>query len=223
MIPRALEPEAMDTAEEAREYDAMDHSAVNAAFVADFLAARGESRGGRIVDLGCGTGRIAILIARADPLAHVVAIDIAEHMLTVARENIQAAGLSDRIELVRADAKGMNEIAAGSIAAVVSNSIVHHIPDPSRVLAEIVRVLEPGGIAFVRDLFRPDSAAEVDRLVSLYAGNETERARGLFRVSLGAALTLAEVRETLERIGVRDPEVAQTSDRHWTWTLRKSN
>lgn len=221
MIPRTLEPEAMDTAEEAREYDAMDHAAVNAAFVADFLAARGESRGGTIVDLGCGTGRIAILLAQADPAARVVALDIAKHMLAVAHKNIQAAELGDRIDLVLGDAKRLSEIASGSIAAVVSNSIVHHIPDPSTVLAEIVRVIEPGGIAFVRDLFRPDSAAEVERLVSLYAGNETPRARGLFRDSLHAALTPAEVRETLERIGVREPEVAQTSDRHWTWTLRK--
>ena len=38
MLSRVLEPEAMDTAEEARDYDAMDHARVNAAFVADFLA-----------------------------------------------------------------------------------------------------------------------------------------------------------------------------------------
>jgi hypothetical protein len=38
MLPRVLEPEVMDTPEEARDYDAMDHSAVNRVFVADFLA-----------------------------------------------------------------------------------------------------------------------------------------------------------------------------------------
>ena len=39
MLPRILEPELMDTAEDAREYDAMDHAAVNAVFVNDLLAA----------------------------------------------------------------------------------------------------------------------------------------------------------------------------------------
>ena len=53
MLPRVLEPELMDTAEEARDYDEMDHSAVNRAFVADFLgvsnmmSARGDG-GGRV-------------------------------------------------------------------------------------------------------------------------------------------------------------------------------
>ena len=46
MLPRVLEPEVMDKPEEAREYDAMDHSAVNLRFVADFLAAHGPGRNG---------------------------------------------------------------------------------------------------------------------------------------------------------------------------------
>jgi hypothetical protein len=47
MLPRVLEPEAMDTPEEARDHDAMDHTTVNARFVADFRAAHGPCRGVR--------------------------------------------------------------------------------------------------------------------------------------------------------------------------------
>ena len=42
MLPRVLEPEVMDSPEEARDYDAMDHAEVNRRFVADFLTARSE-------------------------------------------------------------------------------------------------------------------------------------------------------------------------------------
>ena len=55
MIPRVLEPEAMDTPEEVLQYDLMDHSEVNARFVADFLAVHGPCRGGEILDVGTGT------------------------------------------------------------------------------------------------------------------------------------------------------------------------
>src|SRR3954453_1818677 len=105
MLPRVLEPEAMDTPEEARDYDAMDHAAVNDRFVADFLAAHGPCRGGTLLDVGTGPARIPIALCRADPHARVLAIDLAEHMLDRARRNVAAAGLSDRIPCERAGAR----------------------------------------------------------------------------------------------------------------------
>ena len=130
MLPRVLEPEAMDTAEEARDYDAMDHAAVNARFVADFLAAHGPCRGGEILDVGTGPGRIAIALCRADPAARVLALDLAEAMLDLARRNVAAAGLTVRIACVQGDAKGL-PWPDGRFEAVISNTIVHHIPDPA--------------------------------------------------------------------------------------------
>ncbi len=81
MIPRVLEPEAMETAEEVRQYDAMDHSAVNDRFVADFLSAHGPCRGGEILDVGTGTARIPIALARADGRARILALDLSATML----------------------------------------------------------------------------------------------------------------------------------------------
>lgn len=217
MIPRTLEPEAMDTPEEAAEYDAMDHSAVNARFADDFLAAHGPCRGGPILDVGTGTALIPIEIARRDPAARIVAADLSEPMLIVGRRNVQAAGLADRIRLVRVDAKGFDD-PDGSYEAVVSNSIVHHIPEPSGAMREMARLVAPGGTLFCRDLCRPDSSADVDRLVERYAAEETPQARALFAASLHAALTLDEVRAIVESLGLPAEGVAMTSDRHWTWT-----
>src|SRR5262249_54531616 len=97
MLPRVLEPEVMDTAEEAREYDSMDHSAANALFVEDFL--REGPLLGRVLDLGTGTAQIPIEFCRREARAKCVAVDLAKEMLSLAKRNVAAAGLGDRIEL----------------------------------------------------------------------------------------------------------------------------
>src|SRR5437764_12557508 len=127
MLPRTLEPEVMDSAEEARDYDAMDHAAVNRVFVEDFLAAW-DGRA-PLLDVGTGTAQIPVELCRRAPAARVVAIDLAQHMLRVGGDNVRRAGLDDRIELRQCDAKQM-PFADGSFAGVLSNSIVHHVPEP---------------------------------------------------------------------------------------------
>ncbi len=217
MLPRVLEPEVMDTAEEARDYDAMDHAAVNRVFVADFLAAwDGRSP---VLDVGAGTAQIPIELCRHAPTAQVTAIDLAEHMLALGRENVRRAGFADRLRLERADAKQM-PYPDGAFAAVISNSIVHHIPEPAKVLAEMVRVTAPGGVLFVRDLLRPATEAELRQLVTTYAGDANAHQQQMFAESLHAALTLAEVRELVARLGIDPETVRQTTDRHWTWCCR---
>lgn len=236
MLARVLEPEVMDTAEEARDYDAMDHAAVNARFCDDFLwfASRGGQpalgrRAARIVDFGTGTALIPIELCKRAEGFGVVAIDLAQHMLDLARENVARAGLADRILLERVDAKG-TPYEDGAFGATISNSIIHHIPEPSRCLEEMWRVTARGGLFFVRDLHRPDGDAEVDRLVALYGGEPPsdpakvgsyENQRALFRASLCAALTVAEVAAMVAPLGVPASAVTTTSDRHWTLACEK--
>src|SRR5437764_12865379 len=105
MLPRVLEPEVMDSADEARDYDAMDHAAVNRVFVADFLAAWDGAN--PVLDVGTGTAQIPIELCRQSPTAQVVAIDLAEQMLLVGRDNVRRAGLEPRVRLQRVDAKGL--------------------------------------------------------------------------------------------------------------------
>lgn len=219
MIPRTLEPEAMDTPEEAADYDAMDHSTVNARFAAEFLASHGPCKGGWLLDVGTGTARIPIEVCRLDAHARIVAADLSQPMLDVGAVNVDAAGMSDRIRLVKVDAKGFSE-PDGSFEAVISNSIVHHIPEPRSAMTQMSRLVAPGGTLFCRDLARPDSVAEVERLVDLYAKGETDAARALFEASLHAALTLKEVRAIVESLGLPTEGVTMTSDRHWTWVWK---
>jgi ubiquinone/menaquinone biosynthesis C-methylase UbiE len=218
MLPRTLEPEVMDTLEEAHDYDAMDHSAVNRVFVADLLAVWDGH--GPVLDVGTGTAQIPIELCRQHPAARVTAIDLAEHMLVIGRYNVERAGLADRITLEHRDAKKM-PYADGAFGAVISNSIVHHIPEPRLVLAEMARVTAAGGLLFVRDLLRPADNTAVERLVDLYAAGANDHQKEMFGASLRAALTLDEVRALVAGLGFEPETVRQTTDRHWTWQARK--
>ncbi len=222
MIPRVLEPEAMETAEEVRQYDAMDHSAVNTRFVEDFLAVHGPCRGGLVLDVGTGTARIPIALARADSRASVLALDLSEAMLAQAEKNIVLEGLFHRIRCQLGDAKSLlRDFGEGSFEGVVSNTIIHHIPHPEPVLDEMARLVARGGTLLVRDLARPDSHQEVIRLADLHAARETQAARALFEASLNAALTLDEIRAIVRSLGQDESGVSMTSDRHWTWCFRR--
>jgi len=220
VLARVLEPEAMDALDDARDYDAMDHAEVNRRFVRDYLSASGAvgvAADTEVLDLGTGTAQIPIELCRQNPAARVVAIDLARHMLEVADENVRRAGLADRIRLELVDAKGL-PYANGHCRALISNSIVHHIPQPRVALAEVVRVTAPGAMIFVRDLARPTDDAQVSELVAAYAGDCNAHQRQLFEDSLRAALTVGEMRALVADLGFESSTVSATSDRHWTWS-----
>ena len=142
------------------------------------------------------------------------AVDEVRRMM--AKENVEAAGLIERIQLLQADAKRLG-FEDGTFDVVMSNSIVHHIPRPHVALREAARLVKSGGLLFVRDLLRPESKARLDELVATYAGNENDHARQMFADSLHAALTLDEVRSIVVSLGFDPATAEQTSDRHWTW------
>jgi ubiquinone/menaquinone biosynthesis C-methylase UbiE len=215
MLPRVLEPELMDTPEDARDYDTMDHSAVNRVFTADFFSFCPRPTG-TVLDVGTGTAQIPIELCRTATGFELLAIDAAGHMLAVAAENVARAGLGDRIRLENANARRLPYPNA-SFPAVVSNSIVHHIPDPFEAVSEMARVCAAGGVVFVRDLVRPPDERALRRLVNLYAAGANDHQRKLFADSLRAALTLSEVQTLVAQLGYAPATVRQTSDRHWTW------
>lgn len=219
MLPRVLEPEVMDSAEEAADYDSMDHSAVNRVFVEDFLV--GWDQQSPILDVGTGTAQIPIEFCGQSPIGEIVAVDLSESMLAVARRNVQAADLTHRIRFDKVNGREM-PFANGSFPAVMSNSIIHHIPEPRLALAEMVRVAKPGGYLFVRDLLRPSDMMELRRLVETYVIGGNEHQQRMFAESLHAALTLDEVRAIVAEWGFTPDTVRQTSDRHWTWRAIKT-
>jgi ubiquinone/menaquinone biosynthesis C-methylase UbiE len=209
----------MDSLDEAVDYDSMDHSAVNRVFVDDFLATverlGGTNRSLRVLDVGTGTAQIPIELCRRADFVRVTAVDLASHMLQIGQRNLIRAGLESEIRLEQIVDKGL-PYGDAEFPAVMSNSIVHHIPEPAAALHEMRRVLKPGGSLFVRDLLRPPDIATLDRLVATYAGDANPHQRQMFHDSLHAALTLDEVRDLLTTVALPREWVSPTSDRHWT-------
>ncbi len=218
MLQRVLEPEVMDSALDAEEYDAMDHGAVNARFAQDFAEAGG--RPSLALDLGTGTAIIPVVLCERLPGIRIIAADYAAAMLRLARRNAQRGGLAHSIQLFRCDAKRL-PFAADCFPQVISNSIVHHLPEPASVFREAWRVARPDGLIFFRDLFRPADESTLRLLVEQYAAGGTPRQEKMFGDSLRAALTVDEVREIVASLGSGSGSVTATSDRHWTWIARK--
>jgi len=218
-LPRILEPEVMDTGAEARTYDEMDHAKVNQQFVADLLAFANDKESFHdILDAGTGTAQIAVELCLQNLKCRVMAMDLSASMLDLAVYRVEAHGLRDRITLAQADAGNM-VFDDNMFDGVVSNSLIHHLPQPLNCLKEIVRVASQDGIVFVRDLLRPADEENLEALVETYAGDESDQAQQLLRQSLHAALTVEEMRSLVITLGLAAESVQQTSDRHWTWAV----
>lgn len=218
MLERILEPEVMDSAHDALDYDSMDHATVNHVFADDFLSAHPDTSA--ILDVGTGTARIPIEICRRDRQAHVLAVDLSPSMLDLAQANLALEGLTDRVRLQLVDAKTL-PFADNRFSAVISNSIVHHIGEPRGVLTEIVRVARAGALVFIRDLLRPPDRETLEHLVHVYAAGANEHQRQLFADSLAAALSFEEIRALAVDLGFDHQAVAPSSDRHWTLSAHK--
>lgn len=228
-LSRTLEPEVMESNEEARDYDTMDHGEVNIAFVTDLLVVLAEcSRWSEsvatalpfeILDAGTGTGLIPLELAGRNDPVHITAVDMSPAMLAIAARHAEQAGLTDRIDWQVGDCKKL-ALSDDWFDCVISNSLLHHLPRPESALNEFLRVLKPGGVLFLRDLTRPPSEAAVADLITTYAGGASPRQQQLFHDSLHAALTLSEVREMLKSLDLPGTAAEMTSERHWTMSLQ---
>jgi ubiquinone/menaquinone biosynthesis C-methylase UbiE/DNA-binding transcriptional ArsR family regulator len=97
-------------------------------------------------DLGCGTGQLAETVA---PHVHrVIAVDASEDMLTAARARLDTLS---NVDLRKGDLEAL-PIPAGELDAAVMSLVLHYSPDPARALAEVARVLQPGGRVLIVDM-----------------------------------------------------------------------
>jgi ubiquinone/menaquinone biosynthesis C-methylase UbiE len=108
----------------------------------------------RVLDLGCGTGTLAIMVKRAQPEARVAGLDGDPEMLEQARAKSAAAGVEIEYEEGLSTALPFDD---GSFERVLSTLFFHHLAgdDKRRTLSEVHRVLAPGGELHVADWGRP--------------------------------------------------------------------
>lgn len=126
--------------------------------------------GETILDVGCGGGIDSILAATlVGPTGKVIGLDSLELMLERARVHAMAAGVSDRCELLAGTMEAI-PLPASSVDVAISNGVVNLSPRKTRVLAELGRVLRPGGRLCLVDFVVDDLPAEVLTNDAAWAG-----------------------------------------------------
>ena len=125
----------------------------NARWRAELVARLASARPQRILDVATGTAGVAIALARGTG-ADVTGVDLSESMLARGRERVQAAGLADRIKLQAGRAEEL-PFASDSFDAVGFTYLLRYVHDPAATLAELARVLRPGGTLASLDFFVP--------------------------------------------------------------------
>jgi demethylmenaquinone methyltransferase/2-methoxy-6-polyprenyl-1,4-benzoquinol methylase/phosphoethanolamine N-methyltransferase len=115
--------------------------------------------GAQVLDVGCGTGGLAIAAAeRVGPMGAVHAVDASPEMVARARHRAARAGVALTLEVAPVEALPFT---AGAFDVVLSSLMLHHLPEDVRAQAfgEIRRVLRPGGRLLAVDFEPPRSRA----------------------------------------------------------------
>jgi len=135
------------------------------------LAALPDLTGAIVADLGCGTGRYALQMARLGA-ERVLGVDLVPEMLAVARRKARRAELEDRIEWCAGDLSGAEELPIEEelVDAAVCALTLSFLTDPASAFARMARVLRPGGVLVVSD-YHPHGLCEA-RAESLEAGGK---------------------------------------------------
>ncbi len=212
-MQRVPEPELMDAPAQAQAYAKADFSEPNTLFVEHALSHLDSAGGGRLIDLGCGPGDICLRFAGALPNWHIVGLDAGPNMLALARAALKASELGERVEFIQAYLP--DHPLEERFDAVVSNSLLHHLPDPMTLWQAVTTLAAPRAFIQVMDLHRPADLQVARNLVDEHAAGEPEVLRQDFYNSLLAAWTVDEVATQLERAGIGGLDITRPSERHW--------
>ena len=163
------------------------------------LAVAELREGERVLDLGSGGGIDVLLSARrVGPSGFAYGVDMTDDMLTLARANAAKAGAVN-VEFLKGHIEDI-PLPGGSVDVVISNCVINLSVDKPAVLAEMARVLVPGGRIGISDVVAEDGMSTADRA-----------AAGSYVGCIAGALTRAEYLDGLAAAGFADPSVTFTA------------
>jgi len=126
--------------------------------------------GETVLDIGCGAGMDLLLAARkVGPAGRAIGVDMTDAMVERAKASAHAAGLH-HVEVRKGDATQL-PVADAAVDVVISNGVLNLVPEKELVLAEIMRVLKPGGRIQIADIaLDVELPEEARRNVDLWTG-----------------------------------------------------
>jgi arsenite methyltransferase len=164
------------------------------------LAVADLHEGERVLDLGSGGGIDVLLSARrVGPSGFAYGVDMTNDMLQLARQNAAKAGAAN-VEFLKGQIEAV-PLPDASVDVVISNCVINLSVDKPAVLAEMFRVLVPGGRIGISDVVAEDHLAPADRA-----------AAGSYVGCIAGALSRAEYLDGLAAAGFADPSVTFTHE-----------
>ncbi|MFA7062124.1 MAG: class I SAM-dependent methyltransferase [Pedobacter sp.] len=210
---RILEPEIMMGEEEVKAYDLLTRQyleILHAGFVETVLNLCPS--GGRFLDVGTGTGWIAIGVAKHDQVCHVVGIDLSDSMLSVAVKNSVGEGVGSRVTFQRGNASQI-PFDDNTFDAVFCHNMLHHIPEPISLIREMKRVVKKDGAFAARDLVR-HSPFVTFLHVNLFGFRYNELMKKEYRDSILAALSSSEWRDLFIEANIEGAKITKQFATH---------
>ena len=122
-------------------------------------------------DLGCGTGETSAALAPF--VSHIIAVDTSAAMLQAARKRLQSF---DNVDLRRGDLESL-PIDDARLDAATMMLVLHYVPEPERALAEVSRVLKPGGRLILVDMLPHDRDSYRQQMGHVWLGFSDDHVR----------------------------------------------
>ena len=128
-------------------------------------------------DFGCGTGQVSAALAPF--VARVIAVDASAAMLQAAKKRLHAF---DNVDLRRGELEAL-PIDDGRVDTATLMLVLHHVPEPEKALAEVARVVKPGGRAIVVDMLPHDRESYRQQMGHVWLGFSDDQVRRMMSES----------------------------------------
>lgn len=168
--------------------------------------------GDTVVDLGCGPATQLAMSARLNRNTRFIGVDLSPDMLDKAQDLLNEQALSN-VELRKEDITRLSSFADASVDVVISTVALHHLPDLSaldRCIAEVSRILKPGGGLYLVDFGHLKSEKSIEYFAHQYADRQPELFTLDYLYSLRAAFSLKDFKRLIDKCFTGDIKVYST-------------